>query len=230
MPNLVPLKGSNKPLITADGSISLYSMDYHEGYRAKSVGAYTESLHKFYNASGIDDLVRKQDVQLLDICLGGGSNLAVTIDKLLDIETPYNIHIVTVERQASLFDTIRDTPYLWPIRGYQTLRKLFVAGQYKNIRLDIAIGDAREILENLEWKFDVVYFDPFGKRKNPEMWTLDVFKSVYNLCNPSGKVATYSSGKAIRKDFVEAGFSYTSTSKTAGGFQEGTVFCKDVTS
>lgn len=169
MPNLVLLKDSNKPpLITADGSISLYSMDYHEGgYRAKSVGAYTESLHKFYNACGIEELAMKQDVSLLDICLGGGSNLAVTLDKLLDIQTPpHNIHIVTVERQASLFDTIRDTPpYLWPIRGYQVLRKLFVDGQYNNIRLDIAIGDARDILENLKWKFNIVYFDPFGKRK-----------------------------------------------------------------
>ncbi len=95
------------------------------GIGQKSVGAYTESLHKFYNACGIEELAMKQDVSLLDICLGGGSNLAVTLDKLLDIQTPHNIHIVTVERQASLFDTIRDTPYLWPIRGYQVLRKLF---------------------------------------------------------------------------------------------------------
>jgi len=202
-------------------------MDYHEGYRAKSVGAYTESLHKFYHASGIGELLKVQDVRLLDICLGGGSNLSVTLDKIADIDTPYKLHIVTVEKQASLFDTIRDTPYLWPLRGYQTLRKLFIDGDYTNIRLDIAIGDARGILDDLKWKFDVVFFDPFGKRNNPEMWTVDVFRQVYGLCANGGKVATYSSGKVIRQDFVEAGFSYVTTPRAEGGFQEGTVFLKD---
>lgn len=227
MANLVPLKGKNKPLITADGSISLYSMDYHEGYRAKSVGAYTESLHKFYNASGIGDLLMKQDVRLLDICLGGGSNLSVTLDKVADLDTPYKLHIVTVEKQASLFDTIRDNIYLWPLRGYSMLRKLITDGGHENIRLDIAIGDARDILDKLVWKFDVIYFDPFGKRKNPEMWTVEVFEKLHKLCTDKGKVATYSSGKAIRADFVTAGFSYVSIPKPDGAFQEGTVFSKE---
>lgn len=226
MPNLVPLKSRNKPLITADGSVSLYSMDYHEGYRAKSVGAYTESLHKFYLASGIGELVKRQDVRLLDICLGGGSNLAVTLDRLADIQTDYKVHIVTVERQASLFDTIRQTSYLWPKRGYDILRTLIDNGEWENIRLDIAIGDARGILDRLRWQFDVVYFDPFGKRKNPEMWTPEVFGKVYDLCSDGAKVTTYSSGKVIREDFVKAGFSYISVPRPEGAFQEGTVFTK----
>lgn len=227
MPNLVPLKGKNKPLPTADGSISLYSMDYHEGYRAKSVGAYTESLHKFYNASGIGELLKKQDVRLLDICLGGGSNLAVTLDKIADIDTPHRLHIVTVEKQSSLFDTIRENGYLWPVRGYNRLRHLITHAETENIRLDIAIGDARNILDKLLWKFDVIYFDPFGKRKNPEMWTVDVFQKLHMLLADKGKVATYSSGKAIRKDFVTAGFSFKSIPKPDGAFQEGTVFIKE---
>ncbi|PLX69032.1 MAG: hypothetical protein C0602_08095 [Denitrovibrio sp.] len=228
MPNLALLKDKNKPLPTADGSISLYSMDYHEGYRAKSVGAFTESLHKFYHASGIEKMLMHKDVRLLDICLGGGSNLAVTLDKVAELDTPYKLHIVTVEKQSSLFDTIRHARYLWPQRGYNTLRKLIDDGDCGNIRLDIAIGDARPILEKLQWQFDVVYFDPFGKRKNPEMWTVEVFSTVYKLLAQGGKVATYSSGKVIREDFVKAGFSFVSTSKPGGAFQEGTVFIKDL--
>lgn len=201
-------------------------MDYHEGYRAKSVGAYTESLHKFYHASGIENMLMKGDVRLLDICLGGGSNLSVTLDKVAGLDTPYKFHIVTVEKQSSLFNTIRNNRWLWPQRGYNILRKLIDDGQYGNIRLDIAIGDAASILERLPMTFDVVYFDPFGKRKNPEMWTLEVFRSVYRLLEKGGRVATYSSGKVIREDFVKAGFSFISTSKPEGAFQEGTVFVK----
>ncbi len=226
MPNLIPIKNRNKPLITADGSISLYSMDYMEGYRAKSVGAFTESLHKFYLASGIEKMLMRQDVRLLDICLGGGSNLSVTLDRVLALDTPYRLHIVTVEKQSSLFDTIRQNGFMWPYRGYEALRHLIDHGDMKNIRLDIAIGDAARIIADMTLKFDIVYFDPFGKRKNPDMWTVDVFRGVYNLLNHGGRAVTYSSGKAIRNDFVTAGFTYTVTSKPDGAFQEGTVFLK----
>lgn len=58
------------------------------------------------------------------------------------------------------------------------------------------------------------------------MWTLEVFRSVYRLLEKGGRVATYSSGKVIREDFVKAGFSFISTSKPEGAFQEGTVFVK----
>lgn len=202
-------------------------MDYLEGYRAKSVGAFTESLHKFYTASGIEKLLMSQDVRLLDICLGGGSNLAVTLDKILDIDTPYRLHIVTVEKQSSLFQTIQENTFMWPFRGYETLRYLIKEGQMKNIRLDIAIGDAAEIIRNMPLMFDVVYFDPFGKRKNPDMWTVDVFRDVYKLLNNGGRAATYSSGKAVRQDFVTAGFRYETVTRPDGAFQEGTVFYKD---
>ena len=120
-------------------------MDYTEGYRAKSVGAFTESLHKFYIASGIGQMILNQDVRLLDICLGGGSNLAVTLDKVLQLNTDFKLHIVTVEKQSSLFQTILENSYLWPYAGYEALRRLIIDGQYKNIRLDIAIGDAAQI-------------------------------------------------------------------------------------
>jgi len=227
MANLVPLKGKNKPLPTADGSISLYSMDYNEGYRAKSVGAFTESLHKFYRASCIELLAYERDVKLLDICFGGGSNLAVTLDNIIKHDTGNRIHIVTVEKQASLFQTVLDSSYLWPAKGYEILRELIRNGSYGNITMDIAIGDARKLLKGMSDEFDVIYFDPFGKRKNPEMWTVEVFQQLHRLLVCGGRVATYSSGKQIRKDFVEAGFRYFATEKPEGAFQEGTLFIKD---
>lgn len=202
-------------------------MDYMEGYRAKSVGAFTESLHKFYNASKIEDLLMQGDVRLLDICLGGGSNLAVTLDRLADIKTPYKLHILTVEKQSSLFETICVNKYMWPYRGYETLRKLIYDGQCGNIRLDIAIGDAKRIIAEMPLMFDVVYFDPFGKKKNPDMWTLEIFTDLYKLLKQGGRVATYSSSKTVRRDFCDAGFRYTATPRPDGAFQEGTVFYKD---
>ena len=55
-------------------------MEYNESYKTKSVGAYTESLHKFVKGTNIIERAKEKEVRVLDICFGVGLNLAVTID------------------------------------------------------------------------------------------------------------------------------------------------------
>ena len=57
--------GNKKIINTRDGSYTFYSMEYNESYKTKSVGAYTESLHKFVNGTNIpqDDTVFEFDCE-----------------------------------------------------------------------------------------------------------------------------------------------------------------------
>ena len=73
MSNIVHLYDNKKLIFTADGSISLYNLDYGEAYHAVSMGAYTESLHKYVLASGILKKILNKDMKLLDICFGMGT-------------------------------------------------------------------------------------------------------------------------------------------------------------
>jgi len=131
---------------TADGSISLYNLDYGEAYHAVSMGAYTESLHKYVLASGILKKILNKDMKLLDICFGIGLNLAVTIEKIAHLKKANNLSIVSLEKDKSLIHFVNKSYFLWPVDGYKILRKLIETGIYQKIHLKLNLCDAVKYL------------------------------------------------------------------------------------
>ncbi|WP_188020345.1 tRNA (5-methylaminomethyl-2-thiouridine)(34)-methyltransferase MnmD [Deferribacter autotrophicus] len=227
MPNLIPLSGNKKPFATADGSISFYNISYKEGYHAKSIGAYTESLHKFVIPSGIiEKLCKNEEVWLLDIFFGLGYNIVATIEELEKNKIKNKLNIVSIEKDPTLIELVKGYPLFWPKRGYDYLRKLLDDVTYKNYQLYIILDDFFRAVQYINIQFDVIYFDPFSKSKNPEMWQLNVYKILYNLLKEDGCVVTYSCRNSVRKEFYRAGFIPYQTKKLPDGFQPGTVFYK----
>ncbi len=110
MPNLILISGDKKPISTGDGSISFYNLTYKQAYHAKSIGTFTESLHKFVIPSEIVEKLKKGHVRLLDICLGIGANLAVTFHEIekLDIPKEHRLQIVSLEKDHSLHRILKD--------------------------------------------------------------------------------------------------------------------------
>jgi tRNA U34 5-methylaminomethyl-2-thiouridine-forming methyltransferase MnmC len=228
MPNLIPISGDKKPLTTGDGSVSFYNLTYQQGYHAKSIGAFTESLHKFVIPSGICEKMRKGNVRLLDICLGIGANLSVTFYELEKLGSPkeHRLQIVSLEKDHSLVHLIQNTALLSPPDGYKTLRKLLYEGTSDRYGLDVMYGDAVNSLKKLNAPFDIIYFDPFSKRANPEMWTEDVFRDLYRILSDDGIVVTYSSARGVRNDMQKVGFKVSDITRLPTGFQTGTIAVK----
>ena len=55
-------------------------------------------------------------------------------------------------------------------------------------------------------KFDLVYFDAFAPDKQPELWTEDIFKRIFESMNAGGIIVTYSSKGEVRRCMQRAGF------------------------
>ena len=68
-----------------------------------------------------------------------------------------------------------------PVKGYKLLRNLLNNNIYNNFSLELYIQDAVDFIYSLNHKFDVIYFDPFSKKHNGEMWSDNMFKKLYNL-------------------------------------------------
>jgi chorismate dehydratase len=231
MPNLIPISGDKKPLATGDGSLSFYNLTYKQAYHAKSIGAFTESLYKFVVPSDIIALLRQGHVRLLDICLGIGANLAVTIHEIekADIPPEHRLQIISLEKDHDLVRLIQKTETFWPANGYRILRKLLYEGTYGRYGLDVMYGDAVNSLDRLSAPFDVIYFDPFSKRKNAEMWTEEVFRNLFRIMSYRGRLVTYSCAKGVREDMRRAGFAVSDIPRLPEGFQSGTVAVKKLT-
>lgn len=105
------------PVITEDGSISLYNTTINDIYHSK-VGAYTEALNKFVIPSGILEraLVSKK-FRILDICYGMGYNSKSAITEVLKI-TPYctfEVDIIENDPYVLAFSTLLQDQNLSPM-------------------------------------------------------------------------------------------------------------------
>lgn len=55
-------------------------------------------------------------------------------------------------------------------------------------------------------RFDLIYFDAFGPRVQPELWSAEIFKLMFQALKPKGVLVTYSSNSNARRAMQEVGF------------------------
>lgn len=55
--------------------------------------------------------------------------------------------------------------------------------------------------------FDLIYFDAFGIRVQPELWTEDIFKQMHNALKQNGVLVTYAANGNARRALQTVGFS-----------------------
>jgi len=55
-------------------------------------------------------------------------------------------------------------------------------------------------------QFDLVYFDAFGARVQPELWTEQIFQIMFNAMKNSGILVTYAAKGSVRRAMQAVGF------------------------
>ena len=194
-------------VLTSDGSHTLFSSVIEECYHSTH-GAIQESRHIF-NEAGFKQS-EKLELNVLEIGFGTGLNAFLTLleAEISSRKVCYNsleLYPVAVETALQLnypeklavdkrpfFELMHECP--WNLRTiispYFSLLK--VKADYTNY----------EFAE----KYDLVYFDAFSPDKQPEMWTEERFKILYDHCNPEAILTTYCSKGVVRRAMQAAGF------------------------
>ncbi len=54
--------------------------------------------------------------------------------------------------------------------------------------------------------FNLIYFDAFGPRLQPELWTAGVFEKTYRALKSDGVLVTYSAKGSVRRAMQEVGY------------------------
>ena len=54
--------------------------------------------------------------------------------------------------------------------------------------------------------FDVIYFDAFGPRVQPNLWIESIFKKMYEALRPNGLLVTYCAKGSVRRCMQAVGF------------------------
>jgi tRNA U34 5-methylaminomethyl-2-thiouridine-forming methyltransferase MnmC len=71
----------------------------------------------------------------------------------------------------------------------------------------LIVGDALVEIPKISKKFDVIIFDPFSPKKQPELWTQEFFSEVSKLAKKGCVLTTYSCARVAKDGLTKAGFS-----------------------
>lgn len=193
---------------TGDGSHTLYCHNYNESYHS-TTGALRESFVKYCEPCNILSLAKKGNIRILDVGFGLGYNILAALYIVKGLESFSRIEVVSLEKNL-ISSKVLDLLSI-PARYrdyYEIVKKVSatLAFENKNVKISLVLGDARDTLKKVEGKFNAVFFDPFSLRKNPEMWSVELFCEVAKKMTDNAILSTYSSSTAVRCGLMEADF------------------------
>ena len=196
---------SKETILCEDGSYTLFNKEFNELYHSTKDGALNESLKKHINIAF--KYQNKKEVTILDICFGLGYNTLCTL--LYTKDLPIKVNIISPEIDKSLINSLNSFPYPKEFEPFKeiidTLSKNYFY-EDKKYKIEIILGDAREIISTIETKIDIIYQDAFSPSQNPLLWTKEYFKELRDISKDDVILTTYSNSASTRLALYENGF------------------------
>ena len=184
---------------TADGSFTLFIPEVEETYHSTH-GAVQESMHVFIE-NGLK-ACHKEVIRVLEVGLGTGLNAMLTLQ-----HATKKIEYCALEPYPLSKEILNE---LAASRTDQFEMKFHtsIAGELIPLREDFSFVRMEVGLEEFqtEEKFDVIYYDAFGPRVEPGLWTLERMQQCFNLLNGGGVFVTYCAKGEVRRNLQAAGF------------------------
>jgi len=195
-------------LHTHDGSTTIHIEEWDECYHSK-FGAIQEAQHVFIK-NGLS-LFKDQSISILEIGFGTGLNAFITFleSKKLGLQVDYfgieaypisqteikemnYVSELKAESDEAVFETMHSCPWEEKI----------------NLKIDFDLTKKKQFFYEIEYveQFDLIYFDAFGYRVQPELWTFEIFKLMFKALKKNGVLVTYAARSIIKKNMQEAGF------------------------
>ena len=202
------LRKIKRDVVTEDGSRTLYSSEFSEAYHSPKDGALHESLEKHVH-SAFRFMGERNKLTILDICFGLGYNTLATLYDVQQNRLPVKLHIISPELDRELVESLGSFAYPEEFAGLKPIIRELSRNFYyedEQFKIEILIGDARQILPDIREKFDIVYQDAFSPKQNPLLWTKEYFEDIRRLMRNDGILTTYSIAAAVRMGLHENGF------------------------
>jgi tRNA U34 5-methylaminomethyl-2-thiouridine-forming methyltransferase MnmC len=201
-------KGIMQLIITSDGSHTLYLPEMDEQYHSVN-GAITESEYVYINM-GFSYFPGKNP-KVFEVGFGTGLNCLLTALQAEKSKRPTNY--ISIEKYPLEKYIIEELNYgnLISLEAKDIFNKIhnckwneFVPVS-KYFNLYKIKGDLIDIDLNPFENCNVVYFDAFAPDKQPEIWTPEIFRKVYNIISPGGLLVTYSAKGEVRRQMAACG-------------------------
>ncbi|MGB2226282.1 MAG: tRNA (5-methylaminomethyl-2-thiouridine)(34)-methyltransferase MnmD [Polaribacter sp.] len=195
-------------IITSDGSTTIHLPDWNEQYHSKH-GAIQEAYHVFIK-SGLEQ-VETDDISILEIGFGTGLNAFITF--LESQNRNLKIDYVGVEAYPVSTEEVQNLNYISELKAtsfadvFQKMHDTLWEEKHQ-ISSGFQLTKRKQFFEDVEDQnaFDVIYFDAFGARNQPELWTEPIFQKMYEALKEGGILTTYAAKGSVRRAMLAVGF------------------------
>lgn len=196
--------------VTDDGSKTYYLPQFNEYYHSHH-GAIQEARHVFLK-QGFDLFRDRSELSILEVGLGSGLNAFLTAIEAEKAQI--SVHYTALEAFPLNPEEAKNLDYAQQIEGgnYQKFFDAIHSSEWENdqqLATHFTIRKIKTELQNLQvpdQSIDLIYFDAFGPRVQPELWTLEIFQQLNRLLKPGGTFVTYCAKGQVKRDLKAAGF------------------------
>ncbi len=197
--------------MTGDGSHTLFVPELNENYHSYH-GAYAEAIHVFIE-TGL--MVAKDNFSPLEVFeVGFGTGLNATLAYEFSGKQNHPVHYTGIEKYPLTSEIISQLNY-WEFWKNDEMDDAFSKMHREkwdsNIVIDANFQFRKLNGSVLEYIFEsnlyhVIFFDAFAPEKQPEMWSVELFKKLYNSLAKGGMLVTYCAKGKFKRDLKAAGF------------------------
>lgn len=209
------------PRIAADGSFSLWSERFAEGFHG-AIGARREAQEKFVRPAGLECWPAGRTLTVVDVGVGLGTNTAALLEAASQRGLRLRWWGLELDRRP-LQRALAEARFRqqWPPQAVELLEQLAGTGHWRSGAGsgELLWGDARHhlpgLLEQQRGRCHLVLLDAFSPQHCPELWSEEFLGRLAALLAPRGRLLTYSSAAAVRGSLLRAGLTLTTITPPA---------------
>ncbi|WP_034044273.1 tRNA (5-methylaminomethyl-2-thiouridine)(34)-methyltransferase MnmD [Wocania ichthyoenteri] len=206
-------------VITADGSSTIHLPEWGEQYHSKH-GAIQEAyhvfikhgLHHYCDSEQIEEPhILNSKTDILEIGFGTGLNAFIT---LLEAEKlKIDVDYFGAEAYPVLMDEIKQLNYSKELKAenevshFNKLHEVSWEASHK-VTSHFSLTKQNRFFSEIKEKdcYNIIYFDAFGARVQPELWTEKIFQNMFDALKTNGVLVTYSAKGSVRRAMETVGF------------------------
>lgn len=194
------------------------------------VNAIEEAKHIFFHGCGIMEMLSEaghgaKALRIGETGFGPGRLLVALMDYLdksglSDLSIIFNtveLHPVSPEHMKHILSGFSAEVGLLIdllVQGYSGLdieghgwRRLQLSRPFGTVELNLWLGEALEMVQELQEPCDAWFLDGHGPKKNPSIWRPELLSAIGEKTRKGGRCATFTVAGEVRRGLAAAGFS-----------------------
>jgi tRNA U34 5-methylaminomethyl-2-thiouridine-forming methyltransferase MnmC len=197
-----------KVVLTADGSRTIHIEEWNENYHSHH-GALQEARHVFIEKIK-ERIGDRTEISILETGFGTGLNafLALQLSEELNVKIKY-VGLEAFPVSAEELEALNYSQF-WEAgrRKYEMLheipweKEMAITENFQLTKKQISFEDW-QVERNT---FDFIFFDAFGPRVQPHLWTILIFEKMFLASKKEGFFLTYCAKGQVRRDLESVGF------------------------